>query len=157
MKTEFLANISHELRTPMNGIIGLADLLDLEDLNDSQRELLTPLRQSADQLMHLIANLIELSALEAGQIRLNPAPFAVNELLTGLVYSHRKAAEAKGCVSRNPPAASCHRRCVAMSTACGRCSGICWKNASNSTEHGQISVRAETVSTSSGKVRLRFR
>lgn len=96
LKTEFLANISHELRTPMNGILGLADLLEQESLNESQRELLTPLRQSADQLMHVIANLIELSALEAGQISLKPTPFAVDELLTSLRYSHLNAAKAKG-------------------------------------------------------------
>ena len=156
MKTEFLANISHELRTPMNGIIGLADLLDLEDLNDSQRELLTPLRQSADQLMHLIANLIELSALEAGQIRLNPAPFAVNELLTGLVYSHRKSAEAKGLrfeESANGDLPPTLRGDVDRLRQVFR---QLLENAIKFTEQGQISVRAESVSTSSGKVRLRF-
>lgn len=95
-KTEFLANISHELRTPMNGIIGLGELLAEEELSEDQHNLLTPMRQSSDNLMHLINHLIELSALEAGHIKLAPVPFALSELLTGLESSHRKAAAAKG-------------------------------------------------------------
>ncbi len=80
-KTEFLANISHELRTPMNGIIGIAELLSMEELTEHQQRLLVPLRQSADELMHLMNNLIELSALEAGQLQLREYPFALSELL----------------------------------------------------------------------------
>ena len=95
-KTEFLANISHELRTPMNGIIGLGELLDLEELSQDQRNLLTPMLESSHALMHLINHLIELSALEAGQVKLSPSPFAVSELLPALVSNHRKAATAKG-------------------------------------------------------------
>lgn len=95
-KTEFLANISHELRTPMNGIIGLGDLLDDEPLSEDQRSLLTPIRQSSADLMRLINHLIELSALEAGQIQLQEGPFAVGELLQALVSGQHKAAAAKG-------------------------------------------------------------
>lgn len=156
MKTQFLANVSHELRTPMNGIIGLADLLEQEALSDGQRELLTPLRQSADQLMHLITNLIELSALEAGQVRLKPAPFAVNELLTSLVFSHRKTAEAKGLrfeetVSTDLP-----------STLSGDVERLrhvfrhLLENAIKFTHSGQIAVSAEAVSLGDDIARLRF-
>ena len=97
-KTEFLANISHELRTPMNGIMGLGELLDLEELSADQRNLLTPLRESSADLMRLINHLIELSALEAGQIKLSPGAFAVSELLPALISSHRKPATAKKLV-----------------------------------------------------------
>lgn len=95
-KTEFLANISHELRTPMNGIIGLSDLLDHEDLSSDQRALLTPLRESANDLMHKIENLIELSALEAGHFQPKPTPFAVNELLEAIVHGFRLRMESRG-------------------------------------------------------------
>lgn len=95
-KTEFLANISHELRTPMNGIIGMADLLALDSISDDQRELLDHLRQSADTLLLQLNHLIELSALEAGHIRLRPEPFVVHDLLDGLISAQRKAAMDKG-------------------------------------------------------------
>jgi signal transduction histidine kinase len=95
-KTEFLANISHELRTPMNGIIGMADLLALDIVSDDQRELLDHLRESADILLLQINHLIELSALEAGHVRLRPAPFVVQDLLDGLISAQHKAAASKG-------------------------------------------------------------
>lgn len=95
-KTEFLANISHELRTPMNGIIGMGDLLALEPLTPEQSELLHHQRESANHLMLLINHLIKLSALEAGHVRLKHSPFAVNGLLEGLLSSQQKAAAAKG-------------------------------------------------------------
>jgi signal transduction histidine kinase len=95
-KTEFLANISHELRTPMNGIIGMADLLALETINDDQRELLDHLRDSADILLLQLNHLIELSALEAGHVRLRPEPFVVHDLLDGLLSAQHKAATSKG-------------------------------------------------------------
>jgi signal transduction histidine kinase len=95
-KTEFLANISHELRTPMNGILGMADLLALDSISDDQRELLDHLRQSADTLLLQLNHLIELSALEAGHIKLRPEPFMVHDLLDGLISAQRKAAMDKG-------------------------------------------------------------
>lgn len=95
-KTEFLANISHELRTPMNGIIGLSELLAHEDLTPEQQALLTPLRGSASELLHKIEHLIELSALEAGHLQPNPSPFAVNELLEAIQYSYQQRMEKRG-------------------------------------------------------------
>jgi len=95
-KSEFLANISHELRTPMNGVIGFADLLQQDSPTPEQQELLTPLRQSADQLLALIDNLIDLSALEAGHVRLAPTAFAVSELLDALLHRQANQARAKG-------------------------------------------------------------
>ncbi|MBU1363580.1 MAG: hypothetical protein KKE51_07120 [Gammaproteobacteria bacterium] len=95
-KTEFLANISHELRTPMNGIMGLSELLELEALTEQQRELLTPLRESANDLLLLINDLIQLSALEAGHIKPNLTPFAMNDLGASLHAIYFNACNAKG-------------------------------------------------------------
>lgn len=95
-KTLFLATVSHELRTPMNGIIGMADLLAQEELTVAQGDLLLPLRDCASELQHKIDHLIELSALEAGQVRLQPAPFVLPEILQGLLGRQRARAQAKG-------------------------------------------------------------
>lgn len=98
-KTEFLANISHELRTPLNGIVGFGELLSHEALTKEQHELLAPLRQSADDLMWMIAHLIELSALEAGHAKPMPSPFPAGKSLIGtLLATHRAAAAAKGLI-----------------------------------------------------------
>ena len=95
-KTQFLANVSHELRTPMNGILGLSELLSSDTLTPDQAELLSLLRETADGLMCQIEHLIELSALEAGHVVIKPAPFAVADLLEGLVSSQLRSANDKG-------------------------------------------------------------
>ncbi|MBK8918275.1 MAG: hypothetical protein IPM73_09555 [Betaproteobacteria bacterium] len=95
-KARFLASISHELRTPMNGIMGMADLLAGEGLTPGQRELLTPLRESAQELLGKIENMIELSDLEVGQITLHPTPFSLAELLPAILGDLGRAAQTKG-------------------------------------------------------------
>ncbi|MCG2578000.1 ATP-binding protein [Dechloromonas sp. XY25] len=94
-KTEFLSNISHELRTPMNGIIGIADILAL-DASAEQQELLGHLRQSSDLLMTQINHLIRLSELEAGHVKPKAAPFITAELLSRTIFGHQSQASAKG-------------------------------------------------------------
>ena len=105
-KTQFLANVSHELRTPMNAIQGLSHLLSSDPLTPDQAELLSLLRENADGLMRQIDHLIELSALEAGHVQVRPEPFAVPELLEGMISSQQHQAEAKGLnlVSNTDPA-----------------------------------------------------
>ncbi|PKO49309.1 MAG: hypothetical protein CVU31_00915 [Betaproteobacteria bacterium HGW-Betaproteobacteria-4] len=95
-KTEFLANISHELRTPMNGILGFSELLEQEPLSEAQQELLKPLRTSAEDLMALINDLIQLSALEAGHIQPSPTAFAMNDLGNTLLAAYFKPSMSKG-------------------------------------------------------------
>ena len=74
-KTEFLANVTHELRTPMNGIIGVAQLLEQSDLDDEQREMLKIPMTSADRQMSLIRDLHDVSRIDAGRMVLDQRPF----------------------------------------------------------------------------------
>lgn len=94
-KTEFLSNISHELRTPMNGIIGITDLLAF-DASAEQQELLHHLRQSSDLLMTQINHLIRLSELEAGHVKPKAESFITAELLSRMLFGQQNAASAKG-------------------------------------------------------------
>lgn len=79
MKSEFLANMSHELRTPLNGIIGFTEFLFDEKpgpLNPKQKEYLTDVHQSAQHLLQLINDVLDLAKVEAGKIELNPEVFS---------------------------------------------------------------------------------
>ena len=74
-KTDFIANISHELRTPMNGIMGLTSLLDQTQLDDKQRKMVGMLSSSAQTQMTLIGDLLDISSIENGHLGLNMGTF----------------------------------------------------------------------------------
>jgi signal transduction histidine kinase len=78
-KSVFLSNASHELRTPMNGVIGMTDLLLLTDLTEEQRDYASTVRDSAEGLMAIIGDILDFSQLENGAMVLCPAPFDLRE------------------------------------------------------------------------------
>ncbi len=81
-KDEFLANISHELRTPMNAVIGLANILSVsKSLNDKERQLVSTLKQSADGLMGLINNLLDFSRLESDSLEIEGIEFDLADMM----------------------------------------------------------------------------
>ncbi len=85
-KTEFLANMSHEIRTPMNAVIGLANILARsQPLTDRQREFIQTLQSSADALLALINDLLNISRIEARRIELESIPFSLSELLRDVI------------------------------------------------------------------------
>ncbi len=81
-KTEFLASVSHEVRTPLNGVIGLIRLLTDSPLNDEQRQWLTLMDEPAQSLLGLIGDILDLSKIETGRMELNNLPFNVTDEVT---------------------------------------------------------------------------
>ena len=92
-KSIFLANISHDLRTPMNGVIGLSELLKGTHLDKEQDEYVESIRVCADTLLTLINDILDFSKLEAGKMKISTVPLNVKETISEVVralrYTHR--------------------------------------------------------------------
>jgi len=96
-KSQFLSNVSHELRTPMNAILGMLDLaLGDGGLSPTQSDYLDTAKQSADSLLVLLNELLDLSRIEAGRFVLETVPFGLRSVVEGTVKTLAVQAAAKG-------------------------------------------------------------
>jgi PAS domain S-box-containing protein len=95
-KSEFVANISHELRTPINGIMGFTQLMLMDELSDKQRERAEIVQSSSEHLLQLVNDLLDLSRITSNSIELTPEVFDLPELLRETVRLLKPLAEAKG-------------------------------------------------------------
>lgn len=85
LKTEFIQNMSHEIRTPMNGILGFSELLDNPELSSEKRKrFIEIIKNSTHQLLQIIDDIMEISVLEAKQIKAVENPVCLNDLLLEL-------------------------------------------------------------------------
>jgi len=84
-KSEFLANMSHEIRTPLNGVTGMLELLSRTDLNPRQSRFVGIAGNSADALLSVINDILDVSKIEAGKLELESVAFPLPELLADVV------------------------------------------------------------------------
>jgi signal transduction histidine kinase len=98
LKSEFLANVSHELKTPLNSILGFADLLkDAENLNNDPKSVryIQNIVSSGRNLMDLIKDLLDLAKIEAGRMEIRSDPLSLNDLFEGLISVLKPLTEQK--------------------------------------------------------------
>lgn len=95
-KSNFLGVISHELRTPMNGVLGAAQLLQMSSLDGCQKEFVSVIRNSGEGLMVLLNDILDITKIESGKMELDIADIETDTLLTRLTGPFKAQAEARG-------------------------------------------------------------
>jgi CheY-like chemotaxis protein len=96
LKRTFLANLNHEVRTPLSGILGMTDLLLETKLDEEQLDYVSTVRLCAENLFHLLNATLEYSALTAGHLKLDETEFGLREMVDSALAMEREKAEAKG-------------------------------------------------------------
>ena len=95
-KTQFLARISHDIRTPLNAILGSADLLSQTSLGPDQREYVSMFQRNCRRLVALINDFLDFSRIEAGAVRVERVPFRLRQIVDDIVSTFNESASRKG-------------------------------------------------------------
>jgi signal transduction histidine kinase/ABC-type amino acid transport substrate-binding protein/ActR/RegA family two-component response regulator len=154
-KSAFLANMSHEIRTPMNGIIGMANILRREGVTPQQAKRLDAIDTSAEHLLSVINDVLDLSKIEAGKFTLEESPVVVSSLLANVRSILAERADAKGLhllieTGNLPP------NLIGDPTRLQQALLNYATNAVKFTERGTVTVRALLQKETASSVVLRF-
>lgn len=156
LKSQFLANVSHEVRTPLNGVIGLLDLLIDTPLANEQRQFAETARDSANQLLSVLNDVLDLSRVEAGKLSLEQVVFSLRQLVEGCVKLFAPKAQQKGVRLKALVDARVPDRVLGDPSRLRQVLGNLVGNAVKFTEQGSIELEVHPLGTSSSAVKLRF-
>jgi CheY-like chemotaxis protein len=141
-KSRFLATLGHEIRTPMTGVLGMAELLQGSELAPKQRGQVEAIHRAGEHLLRLVNDALDLARIEAGRLVLEDAPFDLQALLEESAALLRPLAEAKGLSFELQRAPGTPR---ALRGDAGRVRQIVFNLASNAikfTDRGEVALRS---------------
>jgi two-component system sensor histidine kinase RpfC len=156
-KTRFLSTMSHEMRTPLNGVIGINELLFATPLNPEQRELLTSSQGSAQLMLSLVSNILDISRIESGRLQLEHVEFDLHKLLHTTLRTLQIEADRKKLALNLSVGAEVPYRQVGSPVHLRQVLVNLVSNALKFTESGSVSVRVSCApAADAARSRLRF-
>jgi signal transduction histidine kinase/ActR/RegA family two-component response regulator len=155
-KTQFLANMSHELRTPLNGVVGMLELLRLSGASTTQQNYIDQAGRSAQSLLQMVDDVLDLSEMEVGKIGLKPAPFRLDALIAGLREHCAGQAAAKGLSVAVALPDQLHISLIGDAARISQMLGNLLNNAIKFTASGGIALRVSGSDETPGAIRIRF-
>ncbi|MBS0372396.1 MAG: PAS domain S-box protein [Proteobacteria bacterium] len=155
-KSEFLAHMSHEIRTPMNAVLGLAQVLEREPLAGHQHDMVQRIRMAGQSLLAILNDVLDLSKIEAGQLRIEQRPFDLAVQLANLDSLMGQNARNKGLALRiegpDPLPGPLLGDGLRLEQILFNLTG----NAIKFTEQGEVAVRVRARVVDEARLRLRF-
>jgi signal transduction histidine kinase/CheY-like chemotaxis protein/HPt (histidine-containing phosphotransfer) domain-containing protein len=155
-KSRFLANMSHELRTPFQGVIGMLQLLEQEHPTEKQRDLIHTARESAQHLSTLLNDVLDVSALETGNIALHEEPLSLRRLCHEVEKLMRSQAESRDLLLSVRVDSAVPRRVVGDGTRIKQILLNLLSNAIKFTPKGEITLAVSAAPPSKGTCQLRL-
>jgi PAS domain S-box-containing protein len=155
-KSDFLASMSHDIRTPMNAIIGIADLLAKTSLSAEQSKYVQIFRGAGENLLHLVNDILDLSKVEASQLELEHTGFSLNDLLAKVTEMVALPADEKGLNLVCEIAADAPTELVGDPTRLRQVLLNLLGNAIKFTEVGEVALRVTRDADSAKEGALRF-
>ena len=140
LKGPFLANLNHEIRTPLSGILGMTDLLLETPLDEEQRDYVATARLCAENLFHLLNATLQYAALSAGNLQLDETEFSLREMVDSTLAKEREKVQAKGLRLTATLDARLPRTLVGDATRIQELVGHLLDNAIKFTHHGSIEL-----------------
>jgi two-component system sensor histidine kinase RpfC len=155
-KTRFLSTMSHEMRTPLNGVIGINELLFGTPLSPEQRELLHSSQGSAQLMLSLVSNILDISRIESGRLQLEHVEFDLHKLLHTTLRTLQIEADRKKLMLNLSVAADAPYRLVGSPVHLRQILVNLVSNGLKFTETGSVSVRVSAAGATPDGTRLRF-
>ena len=155
-KSLFVANMSHEFRTPLNGIVGMSELLVTTRLSAEQRECAEVMQASARSLLTLVEDVLDISAIEAGKLKLQEVEFSLADLLRGIQLMLQPTAVDKGLAFQIRIAEGVPDQFVGDVDHLRQILVNLVSNAVKFTDHGRVSVEVSSLESVDARSRLRF-